>query len=80
MVEDIPSESTEMEYQSGRNSSRIYQEEQETAVALEYETRVIHVDKDAMDIYMELFISRPAGKGKCLLSSYPMNWVQLWTG
>lgn len=44
MVEAIPSESTEMEYQSEKDSSQIYQEEQETAVVLEYETREIHVD------------------------------------
>lgn len=79
MVEAIPSESTEIEYQSERDSSQIYQEEQETAVVLEYETREIHVDKEGMDIY-GVSISRPAGKRKCLLSSYPMNWVQLWIG
>ncbi|MCI9105925.1 MAG: alpha/beta fold hydrolase [Lachnospiraceae bacterium] len=60
MVEAIPSESIEMEYQSEKDSSQIYQEEQETAVALEYETREIHVDKEGMDIYGVVHI--PSGR------------------
>ena len=60
MVEAIPSESTEIEYQSEKDSSQIYQEEQETAVVLEYETREIHVDKDGMDIYEVVHI--PSGR------------------
>ena len=60
MVEAIPSESTEIEYQSEKDSSQIYQEEQETAVVLEYETREIHVDKDGMDIYGVVHI--PSGR------------------
>ena len=75
-MEAIPSESTEMEYQSERDSSQIYQEEQDIAVALGYETREIHVNKDGMDIYGVIHIPSRR-KGKMPVSLYPMNWVQL---
>ena len=81
MTEAVDSESAEanMGYQSESDLSQGYQKEQEMAAVLEYETREIHVDKDGMDIY-GVAISHPAWKGKCLLSSYPMNWVQPSTG